>query len=490
MTRGFRSGLELRFSDLKPWRARKFRGVSLFSTEGVRLRVSVRTARLAEVHIIQSVWSAAIRRAGVCALSLARHSSRKSSRHALAIALPMLLAAVGCRRAHFPDVPPGYREFAYVSNGSSNTVSVLDLVYMRQDRTLQVGSQPSGLAVNPKRNEVYVVNTLSGTVSVIDTEANRVIATIPVHKLPFFIDVDTAGHFAYVANSGSNSVSVIDLDGRREIGVVGTGEQPGLARISPDMRTLVVTNRGSSSVSIFAVEPYATEEAHGLPGLPIKPKPAAKQPMPRLRAAFSGCPGATDAVILPDSSKAFIACSSGHQVMAVSLAAAPDTWAAKQDPSLLTDHMLTLLEVGRTPTQLALKPDGGEIFCSNFGSDSISEINTKMNEVGGTYTISNGPVYGVVSGDNSTLWVSNFSADSINLWSIDDGQMAGTVRTGDAPDTLAFSADEHLLLAADAHSGDVSVIRTADKNGPALFTILPAGGSPNAIVVKAIQGKP
>jgi hypothetical protein len=46
------------------------------------------------------------------------------------------------------------------------------------------------------------------------------------------------------------------------------------------------------------------------------------------------------------------------------------------------------------------------------------------------------------------------------------------------------------LLAADAHSGDVSVIRTEDKNGPALFTILPAGGSPNAIVVKAMPRKP
>ena len=33
------------------------------------------------------------------------------------------------------------------------------------------------------------------------------------------------------------------------------------------------------------------------------------------------------------------------------------------------------------------------------------------------------------------------------------------------PDWLAFSADEHLLLAADSDSGDVSVIRTADRNG-------------------------
>jgi YVTN family beta-propeller protein len=426
---------------------------------------------------MQRVWAAE----GLRARPLARP---------LAAAFILLLAANGCNRLHFPDVPPGYREFAYVSNGKSNTVSVLDLVYLRQDRTLQVGNQPTGVAANPKLNEIYVVNTLSGTVSVIDAGVNRVVATIPVHKLPYFIDVDAAGHRAYVANSGSNSVSVLDLDRRREIGVVGAGEQPGLARISPDMRSLVVTNRGSGSVSIFAVAPYATAAGLRLPGLPVSPKTAEKEPLPHLRASFAGCPGATDAVVLPDSSKAFIACSGGHQVMAVSLAAAPDSWAAKQNPSLLADHMLALLDVGDTPIQLALKPDGGQIFCSNFASDSVSSIDTQTNEVGRTDTIANRPVFSVVSADNGTLWISNFGADSINLWSIDDGKMEGSVRTGHAPDTLAFSADQHLLLAADAQSGDVSVIRTVDKNGPALFTILPAGGSPNGIAIKAMQSNP
>jgi YVTN family beta-propeller protein len=411
-----------------------------------------------------------------------------------AAALTVLLPGVGCHRGRFPDVPPGYSEFAYVSNGGSNTVSVLDLVYLRQDRTLQVGIQPTGMAVNPKRNEVYVVNagpaTGTGSVTVIDTDANRVAATIAVHKLPYFIDVDAAGRRAYVANSGSNTVSVIDLARRREIGVVGTGEQPGLARISPDMRSLVVTNRGGGSVSIFGVEPYAAAGATGVNGHQAGPKHEAKEELPRLRAVFTGCPGATDAVILNDSSKAFIACSGGHQVMAVSLAAAPESWAAKQNPTLLTDHMLALMDVGQTPVQLALKPDGGEIFCANFGSDSISEIETGTNEVAGTYTIGSKPVYSVVSSDNGTLWVSDFGGDSINLWSIDDGRMAGSVRTGHAPDALAFSADEHLLLAADAQSGDVTVIRTANKKGEAtLFTMLPAGGSPNDIVVKAMQEK-
>ena len=386
----------------------------------------------------------------------------------------LLLGVSGCRKNGFPDVPDGYREFAYISNGGSNTVTVLDLVYLRQDRTLQVGVNPTDVVANPVRNEIYSVNTQSGTVSVIDAENNRVAATISVHRLPTFLAVDPTGHRAYVANSGSNTVSVLDLDRRREIAVAGTGEQPGVDRISPDGRSLVVSNRASGSVSVFDVPPYNSA--------------ATSEPAPHLRAAFPGCPGAGDAAILPDSSKVFVACSDGHQVMAIGLAVAPG--AARQNPALITDRMLALLDVGKTPVHLAMKPDGGEIFVSNSGSNSISEIATQNNEVGGTYMIGSRPVRGVVSIDNSQLWVANFGADSIALYSIDDGRLVGGIRTGSAPDALAFSEDEHLLLAADAHSGDVAVIRTAGKDGPALFTVLPAGSSPNAIAVKAIQKKP
>ena len=388
---------------------------------------------------------------------------------------------IGCRRTEFPDTPAGYREFAYVSNGRANTVSVLDLVYLRPDRTLQVGIGPSGMAVNPLKAEVYVVNTGAatgdGSVSIIDADRNLVVATVPVHRQPYAVSVDTAGRRAYVANSGSNTVSMIDLDRRKETAVAQTDEQPGLARIAPDMRSLVVTNRGSGSVSIFAVAPEVDSDS----GKTV--------PLLKLRAVFTKCPGATDAAILPDSSKVFVACSSSRQVMAINLAAAPGSWAAKQNPSLMVDSVLALLDVGDTPIHLAMKPDGGEIFVSNFGDGTISEISTYTNEVGGTYPIGNNPVHGIVSADNSTLWVSNFASDSLSLYSIDDGKLVSSLRTGSAPDVLAFSTDEHLLLVADAHSGDISFVRTQGRLGPSLLTIMPAGPSPNDIVVKALPAK-
>jgi YVTN family beta-propeller protein len=376
----------------------------------------------------------------------------------------------GCRRYAFPEYPANYHEFAYVTGGGSNTVTVLDLVYLRRERVLQVGRNPTGLAVNPVRNEVYAVNSGSNSVSVIDATTNNVVATIGVHQRPYFIAVAPDGKRAYVPNSGSNTVSVIDLDARRQIAVAATGEGPGVARVAPDNRTLVVSNQHAGSVSVYSINES---------GLPLT-----------LRDAYAGCPGATDIAILPDSSKAFVACSGGHQVMAIWLAAAPDSWRGKQDATLQRDQMLTMLDVGKTPTHIAMKPDGFEVFTMNFDSDSISEVTTWTNEVLGTYVIGAKPSRGIISRDDSTMCVTNFGADSVSLYSIDDGRLVASVRTGSRPDALAFSADEHLLLVADAGSSDVAVIRMQSKDGPSLVTMLPAGDRPNDLVVKSFHTRP
>ncbi len=380
------------------------------------------------------------------------------------------LLLTGCGHRGFPEYPANYHEFAYVSDGGSDTVTVLDLVYLREDRVLQVGHDPTGMAVNPVRNEIYVVNTGSNSVTVIDAASNKVVATIGVRQRPYFIAVSPDGTRAYVPNSGSNTVSVLDLEGRRQIAVVAAGEGPGVARVAPDNRTLVVTNQQAGSVSVYSI--------NDSDGAPLT-----------LRSAFPGCPGATDIAILPDSTKAFVACSGGHQVMAIWLAAAPNSWRGKQDAGLQRDQMLALLDVGRTPTHIALKPDGGEVFTTNFDSDSISEISTWTNEVLGTYVIGAKPSRAIISGDDSTLWATNFGADSASLYSIDDGRMEAAVRTGSRPDALDFSQDEHLLLVVDSGSSDVAVFRTESRNGPSLVTMLPAGAKPNDLVVKSFRSR-
>ncbi len=372
----------------------------------------------------------------------------------------LVLTLAGCRPHDFPQYPANYREYAYVTNGGSDTVTVLDVVNVRVDRELPVGHNPVAVAASPTRNEIYVVNSgaapANGSLSVIDAEHNAVVATIPLHRQPLSIDLNDAGTVAYVTNSGSNSVSVIDLTARREIAQLAAGDQPVAARLTPDGKTLVVANLHGNSATII-------DAATGKVG--------------KVRATFAGCPGASEVVIVPDSSKAFLPCSTGHQVMVVALAQ-PDAHPAEPD------RLETLMDVGRAPVDLALKPDGGEIFASNSLSDSVSEIYNSTDEVGDTYMIGNTPVRGIVSRDNSLLYVANDRSQEVTVYSIDDGKRIGSISVGDGPAALAFSAAGHLLFVADRRSGDVAVVRTASQS---LFTLLPTGSDPSAIVDKSFN---
>ena len=353
-----------------------------------------------------------------------------------------------------------------MTNGGSGTVSVYDVVNVRVDREIPVGQNPTAVAANPARNEVYVVNAGApkgtGSVAVINAENNSIAATIQVHKQPVAMTIDSDGNLAYVVNAGSNSISVLDLKLRREIAQIGVGEDPDAARVSPDGKTLVVANRGGNSISIIDTASR------------------------RIRAVFEGCPGAGDVVILPDSSKSFAACSGGHQVMAIQLAhdARPDGGPAT------TDRLESLLDVGHGPVQLALKPDGGEVFVSNSLSNSISEIYADKDDVAGAYLMGADPVRSIVSADNSFLYVGNLHSDYVTVYSIEDGKRVDAIHVGDGPSALAFSSAGHLLFVVDARSGDVAVVRTAVSTlSPhrQMFTMLPAGHGPNAIVVKAFK---
>ena len=68
--------------------------------------------------------------------------------------------------------------FAYVANGGSNTVSVIDTATKTVVATVGVGMGPIGIAVTPDGTHVYVANA-SSNVSVIATATNTVVGGSP-----------------------------------------------------------------------------------------------------------------------------------------------------------------------------------------------------------------------------------------------------------------------------------------------------------------------
>jgi YVTN family beta-propeller protein len=274
-----------------------------------------------------------------------------------------------------------------------------------------------------------------------------------------------------VANSASNNVSVIDLGTRKVAASIGVGIAPGMARVTPDGKTVVVSNRGQDSVSLLDAEKLS------------------------LRNSIPICAQPTDIAILADSSKAFVVCAATS-----SPAAKPNskTKGAQSEDGpgqvavidLKAEKLLALLDVGKMPVHLALKPDGGEMFVSNFGSDSVSTIETGNNEVGNTQPMGGNPVRGVVSADNSLLYESNFGSDSVSVYSIQNGKFLKAIPVGNKPDGLALApprkGKQYSLLVVDSGSNDVAVVFiNPDKPGWSLFTLIPVGNGPRQMAIKA-----
>lgn len=116
--------------------------------------------------------------------------------------------------------------YAYIPNGDSNNVSVIDTATNKVIDTVDIESSPEGVSVSPDGRRVYVANLNSSTVSVIDTTKNNVTATVNVGKKPHGIAVTPDGTKVYVANYGGSTTSVINTSYNNVTANVRVGNNP------------------------------------------------------------------------------------------------------------------------------------------------------------------------------------------------------------------------------------------------------------------------
>ena len=98
--------------------------------------------------------------------------------------------------------------FAYVTNGISGTVSVVNLSQRRVVRTIDVGTEPRGCALTPNGTLLYVANHTEGTVAIIDTASRTVVGKVDVGRNPTAIAITNNGDDV---RRGRNSLRHPDL---------------------------------------------------------------------------------------------------------------------------------------------------------------------------------------------------------------------------------------------------------------------------------------
>ncbi|MBX9781064.1 MAG: beta-propeller fold lactonase family protein [Chitinophagaceae bacterium] len=137
----------------------------------------------------------------------------------------------------------------YLTNASSNTVSVINTTTNTISATINVDNVPIGIAISPDGTKVYVANNGSNTLSVINSATNTVTATVSVGNTPGGIAVSQDGSKVYVANSSDNTVSVINAATNTVTATIAVGRNPFGITLSPDGSKLYVVNSADATVS-------------------------------------------------------------------------------------------------------------------------------------------------------------------------------------------------------------------------------------------------
>ena len=116
-----------------------------------------------------------------------------------------------------------------VVNREANSVSIIRVKNMQGNdiatkiAEIGVGEEPRCVAIHPNDQEAYVTNGITGTVSVVNLGQRRVVATIKGLREPRGCALTANGSLLYVANHTAGTVSIVDTASRNIVGAVMLG---------------------------------------------------------------------------------------------------------------------------------------------------------------------------------------------------------------------------------------------------------------------------
>lgn len=304
-------------------------------------------------------------------------------------------------------IPAAAAPFAYVTNLSSNDVSVIDMATNTVVATIPVGEWPEGIGITPNAAFAYVVNGASGTVSVIQTAINTVVATIPVGSIGTTNGINSAakvtpdGAFVYMTNYLANEVSVIATTTNTVVATVPMPNPICLA-ITADGAFVYVVNSDdpADTVSVIAT---ATNTV-------VATAPVGS--------------GAMGVAITPDGAYAYVANRADNTITVI--ATATNTVVA------------TIAGSGTYPAGVAIRPDGAYAYVTMAGDDAVSVIATATNTAVATVPVESWPIGLAITPDGAYAYVANQFSNSVSVIATATNTVVASIPVGDGPAWVAF----------------------------------------------------
>ncbi len=288
-----------------------------------------------------------------------------------------------------------------VSDGSGgwkpqpdNKVYVIDLKATppAQIGTVEVGKQPSGMAINHAGDLALVVNRAENTVSVLSIKGKdvKLVETVPVSaagapsEQVSAVAISPDGKLALVAKAATNKVALLKIDGQKvtyDGYDMNVGVFPYNVQVVPGGQIAIVNNNGGGGASDGGVDTVSIIDLKATP------------------------PRVIDYVVVGDGPEGLAVSPTGTLAVSVILNGAGNV---AKSAFFHHDHSyLSILkiegkkvqkvgeaEVGQLAEGLAFSPDGKYLYVGNYLDDDMTMFKvqgTKLTRVGGNMKLPGHP---------------------------------------------------------------------------------------------------
>jgi len=157
---------------------------------------------------------------------------------------------------------------AYTSNGSSNSVSVIDVANGALLKTLEVPDRPEAITTNRRGDRVWVGSNDEAVVSVISPATGQLERQWSGFSWPYRILLTKDEKYAIMPDLGNEQLRFFEVESGVELGRLDlAGARPQGVALYPDDRTLFLSLSGENRVLAINIETqevlgeYATGEA-------------------------------------------------------------------------------------------------------------------------------------------------------------------------------------------------------------------------------------
>ncbi len=144
---------------------------------------------------------------------------------------------------------------AYTSNGSSNSVSVIDVASGQIEKIIAVPNRPEAITSNKLGNEVWVGSNDEGLVSRIDADSGEILNQWSGFSWPYRILLTEDEKFAVIPDLGNEELRFFDPLTGNETGKIDLpGARPQGVTLYSDDRILFVALSGQNRVLVVDIE--------------------------------------------------------------------------------------------------------------------------------------------------------------------------------------------------------------------------------------------